>query len=132
SANRYLKRIKYGNRQPNRDADWKATDPTQLPDPRWTFEVVFDYEDGHYTEASPDPGGRVFVKPMLLPSASARWPARRDPFSSYRAGFEVRSYRLCRRVLMFHHFPEELGIVDCLVRSTEFKYRESPIASFIT
>ena len=24
--------------------------------------------------------------------------------------FEVRTYRLCRRVLMFHHFPDELGI----------------------
>ena len=30
SANRYLKRIKYGNRTPNRDADWNATDPAQL------------------------------------------------------------------------------------------------------
>ena len=28
-----------------------------------------------------------------------------DPFSSYRSGFEVRTYRLCQRVLMFHHFP---------------------------
>jgi RHS repeat-associated protein len=33
---------------------------------------------------------------------------------------------------MFHHFPQELGITDCLVRSTEFSYAESPIASFIS
>lgn len=39
--------------------------------------------------------------------------------------------RLCRRVLMFHHFPEELGTDDYLVRSTEFNYKETPIASFI-
>ena len=39
----------------------------------------------------------------------AHWPYRPDPFSSYRAGFEVRTYRLCQRVLMFHHFPGEAG-----------------------
>ena len=38
-------------------------------------------------------------------------------------GFEVRTYRLCQRVLMFHHFPDEnLGTPDCLVRSTDFTY----------
>ena len=31
SANRYLKRIHYGNQQPNRDADWNATDPVASP-----------------------------------------------------------------------------------------------------
>jgi virulence plasmid B protein len=49
-----------------------------------------------------------------------------DPFSSYRSGFEVRTYRLLRRVLMFHHFPDEEGVGrDCLVRSTELRYRDS-------
>ena len=57
---------------------------------------------------------------------------RKDPFSSYRSGFEVRTYRLCRRALMFHHFPEELGCRDYLVRSTAFEYHEKPIGSFIT
>src|SRR5947209_6922572 len=33
---------------------------------------------------------------------------------------------------MFHHFPQELGINDYLVRSTEFTYSPGPIASFIT
>ena len=60
------------------------------------------------------------------------------------AGFEVRTYRLCQRVLMFHHFPNEEGVGnDCLVRSTDFVYRNirnnhedlrkgHPIASFIS
>jgi hypothetical protein len=61
----------------------------------------------------------------------SHWPARPDPFSTYRANFEVRTYRLCRRVLMFHHFAGELGSADYLVRSTEFAYSPSPIASFI-
>ena len=56
---------------------------------------------------------------------------RLDPFSSYRSGFEVRTYRLCRRVLMFHHFPDELRTDSCLVRSTALHYEERPFGSFI-
>ncbi len=131
SANRYLKRIKYGNRTPNRNlTTWQATDPTQISD--WMFEVVFDYGEGHYTEATPDAERRIFAQARLDPPAGSHWPVRQDPFSSYHAGFEVRTYRLCRRVLMFHHFPDELGTADYLVRSTEFTYNSSPIASFIT
>jgi Salmonella virulence plasmid 65kDa B protein len=55
-----------------------------------------------------------------------------DPLSTYRSCFEVRSYRLCRRVLMFHHFPDELGSDDYLVRSTGFTYLEKPNGSFIS
>ena len=35
----------------------------------------------------------------------------------------MRTYRLCRRVLMFHRF-DELGDEPCLVRSTEFEYAD--------
>jgi RHS repeat-associated protein len=130
SANRYLKRILYGNRPPNRDLDtWGATDPTQISD--WMFEVVFDHGEGHYTESASDVEGRIFAHAHVDPPAGSHWPVRQDPFSTYRTGFEVRTYRLCRRVLMFHHFPNELGTADYLVRSTEFTYSESPIASFI-
>ena len=133
SANRYLKRLKYGNRKPNRDlATWDPTDPTKLPSTTWMFEVVFDYGEGHYTEAPPDAEKRIFAQAQINPPAGSHWPVRLDPFSSYRAGFEVRTYRLCRRVLMFHHFLDELGTADYLVRSTEFTYSQSPIASFIT
>src|SRR4029078_1248227 len=46
-----------------------------------------------------------------------------DPFSVYRSGFEIRTGRLCRRILMFHHFISEAGVGrDCLVRSTDFVY----------
>jgi RHS repeat-associated protein len=132
SANRYLKRIKYGNRKPNRDTEWKVTDPAQLPNDTWMFEVVVDYGEGHYTEDAPDSDEQIFVQAQADPPAGSHWPVRRDPISTYRSGFEVRTYRLCRHVLMFHHFPQELGVDDCLVHSTEFSYAESPIASFIT
>jgi virulence plasmid B protein len=133
SANRYLKRIKYGNRAPNRDLPtWQATDPTQLPDDTWMFEVVFDYGEGHYAETAPDAERRIFARARINPAQGAHWPVRQDPFSSYRAGFEVRTYRLCQRVLMFHHFPDELSTPDYLVRSTDFTYNPGQIASFIT
>ena len=49
--------------------------------------------------------------------------ARSDPFSTYRPGFEVRTYRRCHRVLMFHHFLDEPGVgADCLVSSTDLAY----------
>jgi RHS repeat-associated protein len=103
SSNRYLKRIKYGNqtpRQPNEDLSLRTD---------WMFEVVFDYGEHHLTDPTPD--------------APGVWDVRNDPFSSYRAGFEVRTYRLCQRVLMFHHFPDEAEVgQDCLVRSTNFTY----------
>ena len=124
-ANRYLKYIKYGNRTPNRDDKWNATDPTQLSD--WMFEVVFDYGE-HYSEDEHGQPATVSVK-----DDQREWNIRHDPFSSYRAGFEGRTYRLCQRVLMFHHFPGEQSVgQNCLVRSTEFHYDEGPVASFIT
>jgi hypothetical protein len=73
------------------------------------FEVVFDY--GEHDPATP------------TPSDTGTWLYRADPFSSYRAGFELRTTRLCRRVLRFHHFPGERDVgANCLVRSTDFAY----------
>lgn len=111
-ANRYLKRIQYGNSTPHLPGEDLAlrTD--------WFFDLVFDY--GEHDDKKPTPTDSV-----------KKWAVREDPFSTYRAGFEVRTYRLCRRVFMFHHFSE-LGATPCLVRSTDFTYTQSPIASFIT
>ncbi|MGF6744636.1 SpvB/TcaC N-terminal domain-containing protein [Paraburkholderia sp. MM5482-R1] len=134
-ANRYPKRIRYGNRLPllldPETPSFRRShlEPHDLEAASWMFEVVFDYGEGHYCEAPPDAEGRVFAD--ASPCATASWQVRRDPFSAYRSSFEIRTYRLCRRVLMFHRFPEELGTEHCLVRSTTFEYRESPIGSFL-
>ena len=130
-ANRYLKSIRYGNTRSHVDPAF-ATREAWRQATQWLFEVVFDYGEGRYQEQLPDADGRIFVQAALAPPTNFSWPVRQDPFSAYRAGFEVRTYRLCRRVLMFHHFPNELGTPDYLVRSTDFKYTETPIASFIT
>jgi RHS repeat-associated protein len=138
TANRYLKRVKYGNRQPllldpDRPSFRKPhTAPLDLEGAGWMFEVVLDYGDEHYCEELADDDGRVFAQADLRERDDRCWPARKDPFSTYRSGFEVRTYRLCRRALMFHHFPDELGCDDYLVRSTAFEYHEKSIGSFIT
>ncbi|MBS0299124.1 MAG: VCBS repeat-containing protein [Proteobacteria bacterium] len=118
SAQRYLKRIRYGNRLPyfpklEDNAPWPQPPDTGIPDGSnaWLFEAVFDY--GEHDANVPAPGD------------TGIWPARSDPFSSYRAGFEVRTYRICQRVLMYHHFPDESGVGrNCLVRSTDFTYSD--------
>jgi RHS repeat-associated protein len=112
TANRYLKHIRYGNRASLLDdADQRPRflSEEQLLNAGWMFEVVFDYGE-HDIDTS-------------RPNDSGQWLFRTDPFSNYRAGFEVRTTRLCQRVLMFHHFDGEEGVGnDCLVRSTDFTY----------
>ncbi|MEJ7870920.1 MAG: SpvB/TcaC N-terminal domain-containing protein, partial [Rubrobacteraceae bacterium] len=117
TANRYLKRVKYGNRV----SRLIQPDPTQT---EWMFEAVFDHDEGHYEgldldPAQPEAEQHRFVRASASPGDL--WSVRPDPFSSHRAGFEVRTYRRCRRVLMFHRF-KELGDEPYLVRSTEFEY----------
>jgi hypothetical protein len=115
AANRYLKRIRYGNRMPLLDPNTgqrpRFLTDAQVQNAGWMFEVVFDYGEHNAGAPKPDDAGQ--------------WTFRDDPFSSYRAGFEVRTTRLCQRVLMFHHIPDlpsgERGY-DGLVRSTDFTY----------
>ncbi|HEY6247730.1 MAG TPA: SpvB/TcaC N-terminal domain-containing protein, partial [Pyrinomonadaceae bacterium] len=138
SANRHLKYIRYGNREPLLiDSSRPSFRQSHVPAPdlasvKWMFEVVFDYGEGHYQELPPNTDRRIFASASLKPPVNGKWPARLDPFSTYRSSFEIRSYRLCRRVLLFHHFPDELGVNDYLVRSTEFTYQERSNGSFIS
>jgi hypothetical protein len=110
ATNRHLKRIRYGSRTPLLDAAGRrprTLSNAQLAGADWMFEVVFDY--GEHVGDAP------------TSDEVAEWTYRADPFSSYRSGFEVRTGRLCRRVLMFHHFGSEPEVGgDCLVRSTDF------------
>lgn len=125
TANRYLKRIHYGNRVS------RLIQP-DLTLALWMFELVFDYHEAHYEEVDLDPARpeaqqHRFARASASQAVGVSWAVRPDPFSSQRAGFEVRTYRRCRRVLMFHHIPDlptgERGY-DGLVRSTEFDYAD--------
>jgi RHS repeat-associated protein len=126
-ANRYIRRIRYGNRRSLLDPTTKRRPrdltPSQLQNANWMFEVVFDY--GERSGFEPVGSETWRCRPSI--AEDRPWPPRPDPFSIYRAGFEIRFYRLCRRVLMLHHFPHEAGVgQDCLVRSLDFVYRDTP------
>jgi RHS repeat-associated protein len=112
AVQRYPKRIRYGNRSSTLDDGGRrrpTLDEAGPDDDGWLFEVVFDY--GDHDPARP------------TPAVQRPWPARADAYSTRRPGFEVRTTRRLRRVLMFHHFPAEDGVGrDCLVRSTDLTY----------
>jgi hypothetical protein len=136
-ANRYLKRIKYGNQASLLDdANGRPRFLTEeaLNAAGWMFEVLFDYGEGHCQRLPPDPARPLADQHeyVTATTTASDWAVRQDPFSVYRAGFELRTYRLCRRILMLHHFASELGVADCLVRSTDLDYAEDDAASFIT
>jgi RHS repeat-associated protein len=110
-AQRYLKRIKYGN-----------TIPFDKVESDWLFEVVLDYgEHGTWHDDQLE----------INPAEDRDWSVRQDTFSTNRAGFEIRTRRLCRRVLMFHHIPE-LSEDPYLVASTDLVHDEDPAMTRVT
>ena len=123
SANRYPKRILYGNRVSRlARADWR--------DAGWLFELVFDYNEDHWRELPwqpSDPPEMQRHRVKASATAGRAWSSRPDPFSRYRSGFEVRTHRRCHRTLMFHHFDElteQTSGEPYLVKATEFNYRD--------
>ncbi len=102
----YPKRVRYGN---------KVTDP--VDDNDWSFMVLFDY--GEHSEEDPSD------------AEITTWPAREDPFSSWRSGFELRCYRLCRRVMVLHRFDELAQDAWTVVRSTDFEHEASAVATTV-
>jgi len=107
TANRYPERVRYGNVLPFAEGD-------DLAAAEWMFEIVFDYGEYDVDPSNDDP--YLPVRP---------WPARPDAFSSYDAGFERRTHRLCRNVLLFHRFAE-IAAVPVLVQRMGFTYDERP------
>ena len=106
-SGRYLAAAHYGNRVA---CAVRADEPYRPPTPvgGMHFHLVLDY------------GGHDALAPTLMPQND--WPVRPDSFSAFRAGFEVRIYRLLRRVLMFHEFDGLHGGEPTLVRSLDLDY----------
>ncbi|KAK1984443.1 virulence plasmid 65kDa B protein-domain-containing protein, partial [Colletotrichum cereale] len=115
---RYLKSVRYGNKKPSRDLETWSTVPQSKNTADWMFEVVFDY--GEHDINTPTTAETV------------KWTVRPDPCSRCTSGFDIRTYRLCRRILMFHHFSAELGLQDCLVSSHVLEYNTAATGSFLT
>ncbi|NES70984.1 MAG: sugar-binding protein, partial [Okeania sp. SIO2D1] len=118
AANKYIERIQYGNHSPlSPGQDFQSVN--------WHFEVVFDY--GEY-ELPPSDKKTPYKSEQE--KKEKPWKNRPDPFSTYHAGFEIRTHRLCRNILMFHRF-EELFQDPILVHATQFKYEETPTVSLL-
>jgi hypothetical protein len=75
----------------------------------WMFAVSLDY--GDHGNDGVDPNGV--------------WTSRPDPFSVYRSGFEIRTYRRVQHLLFFNNFPGEASIGPYgLVRSVDLSYSD--------
>lgn len=117
-TNIYLKRIKYCNKThfDRASVNFSSWD-TFINNIEFLLELVVDF--GEHDTLNPQPDD------------NNAWVCRQDPFSMYSAGFEIRTYRLCQRLLMFHHFPE-LGNTACLVRSMNFAYNSGTAFTFLS
>lgn len=101
-TNLYIDKIMYGNKTPYKqfgDAFPEAKD--------YLFKTVFDYGNTDYNTQPID--------------QLNYWWYRADAFSDYKAGFEIRTTRLCRRVIFYHHF-KGINEYDGIVRSINFEY----------
>jgi RHS repeat-associated protein len=141
---RYLRRLYYGNvlaaltyasgdpvgpRRMGTDHDDQMSQVAR----RYAFEVLFDYGDLPALPADPyvpPPAGSELFVAATASAAEGKRPCavRPDPFSTFRPGFELRTLRRCRRILMMHHFRELDG--PTLVKSTELTYGEDAHAGF--
>ncbi|NII54894.1 SpvB/TcaC N-terminal domain-containing protein [Luteibacter sp. SG786] len=111
----YVHRVLYGNETGDRVPGILRPDDATT----WLFELLFDY--GERATGLTD-------IPTHAPAGT--WPVRQDAFSSFAFGFEVRTLRLCRQVLMFHRFPE-LGADPLLVRRLLLEYDENEYVSYL-
>ena len=110
-TNTYLSKVLYGNKTPYQTLGAPFPAPADF-----MFETVFDY--GEYNLVAPF-------------DEIADWSFRPDAFSSFKSGFEVRTTRLCRRVLLFHHLTELPG-GSALVKSLDFTFDAGPTFTFLT
>lgn len=119
-SNAYLQTVQYGNCIPYYlDLDF-AYNPLPAPHSQYLFSIVFDFGDHDLLHPTP--------------AVQKNWSARWDAFSDYRAGFEIRTYRICQRILFFNNFKElNDGKIPnpVLVRSLDLQYRyfNNPLVS---
>ncbi|MBX7157801.1 MAG: hypothetical protein K1X66_05400 [Verrucomicrobiae bacterium] len=114
TAQKYIANIQYGPTEPIPGSILLSQQP-QLDPNRWHFEVVFDYGQYNIKPENQNPYTPVQT-----------WSSRQDSFSTYDAGFEIRTHRLCHNLLMFHRFEKEFGDKPILTQALSFTYQQSP------
>lgn len=133
-TNTYLFKIIYGNTVPYTGNGLELYAGSQtasyadgsfvLPG-NFVFQTIFDYGElspmnFDYNQQAPE---------NILYEDGSPWVFRADPFSQYVAGFEIRTCRLCSRVLLYHYFDELPG-GNALIRSMDFEYSDNGNAGF--
>ena len=107
----YPDTLLYCNRKP-----WYAGAPWPS-EGGYMFKTVFDYGQYDLDTDHENPSRTI--------------PAREDVFSSRRSGFEIRTSRLCRNVLLYNmmdEVPGGLALIDVL----SFTYDQSPSMTLLT
>lgn len=124
-TNNYLLKVWYGNKTPRVFAD--VTDSLATSggfNADFMFETSLDY--GQYNPLDPH-------------ATLGAWDFREDAFSEYKSGFEIRTTRLCKRLLLFHHFPDVVSSVEqntyldgghALVKSLDLEYDDNGTSGF--
>lgn len=90
TAQRYLTAAWYGNKVAARKLPALVAEPSSTD---WLFMLALDYGER---------GTEIDIAPDWLEPGSGDWSCRQDCFSGYDTGFEVRTRRLCRQILMYH------------------------------
>jgi RHS repeat-associated protein len=106
-TNMYLAKVLYGNKTP-----FKKLNDNYPPETDYLFQTIFDYGeyDANYQKTN-------------------NWDYRTDSFSNYKPGFELRTTRLCKGVLLFHYFDELPG-GSALIKSMDLQYDTSSQRDF--
>jgi YD repeat-containing protein len=113
NANVYLESIKYGN----------YFDETKKEE--FAFELIVDYGERNVSD-------KVLVQPNCnLYDPDKSWDLRKDAFSSFKSGFDIRTQRLCRHILLFYHFKGELGEKPCLIKRYRLLHDETEVVSLL-
>lgn len=109
-TNTYLKQVLYGNLTPYTSQGEVFPAVNQF-----MFECVLDYGEHD---------------PVIIPfNETGSWHFRTDAISEYNPGFEMRTCRLCNRVLLYHHFSE-LPDGSALVKSLQLTYTNNGADGF--
>ncbi|WP_038251161.1 SpvB/TcaC N-terminal domain-containing protein [Xenorhabdus nematophila] len=123
-SQRYLFAVHYGNISASDQLLGLDTNKKISID-NWLFHLVFDYGERSV---------QLSDKPAF--TSSKKWLCREDCFSRYEYGFEVRTRRLCRQILMYHNIKaldpsannDDIDQIALVVRLI-LQYDEKAVAS---
>lgn len=90
TAQRYLVAVWYGNKMAGRSLPGLINVPAA---DGWLFTLVLDYGER---------GTNLAMPPIWLAPGTGHWVCRQDRFSRWDCGFDLRTRRLCRQMLMYH------------------------------